>query len=192
MPRRLIPCTALALLFVASAVAQHKHDPRDDNHGYDLAAMYRQHFTKVNNEFWTGGQPPIAELARLKAGGIKVILDLQHPSEHNVAAEAAEAKRLGMRYINIPVVFRDPKDEQAHEFLRLTDDPANRPMFIHCTMAVRVGAFWMIRRVLRDGWSVEKAEKEAREIGLGARHLLAFARNYIARHQKPPAAQKQP
>ncbi len=34
-------------------------------------------------------------------------------------------------------------------------------MFIHCTAAIRVGAFWMIRRVLRDGWKVEDAEEEA-------------------------------
>jgi protein tyrosine phosphatase (PTP) superfamily phosphohydrolase (DUF442 family) len=185
MTRRLLLCSTLALLVAVALAAQQKHDPRDDSRSYDLAEMYQRHFTKVNEQFWTGGQPPIAELARLKAGGIKVILDLQHPGEHNVAAEAAEAKRLGMRYFNIPVVFREPKDEQADEFLRITDDPANRPMFIHCTMAIRVGAFWMIRRVLRDGWSVEKAEKEAVEIGLGARHLLAFAKNYIAKHQRP-------
>jgi thiosulfate/3-mercaptopyruvate sulfurtransferase len=191
MTKRLF-ALALALCFALGLTAQQKRDPRDDSRSYDLAEMYQRHFTKVNDQFWTGGQPPIAELARLKAGGIKVILDLQHPGEHNVAAEAAEAKRLGMRYMNIPVVFREPKDEQADEFLRITDDPANRPMFIHCTMAVRVGAFWMIRRVLRDGWSVEKAEAEAREIGLGARHLLAFAKNYIAKHQKAPAAQAQP
>jgi uncharacterized protein (TIGR01244 family) len=185
MTRRLTLCAALALLFSVALVAQQKHDPRHDNHGYDLAEMYKRHFTKVNDQFWTGGQPPLDELARMKAQGIKTILNLRVPREHDAAGEEAEAKRLGMRYFNIPVVYDSPKDEQVDEFLRITDDPANRPMMIHCTMAIRVGAFWMIRRVLRDGWTVEKAEAEAREIGLGARHLLAFAKNYIAKHQKP-------
>ena len=71
------------------------------------------------------------------------------------------------------------------EFLKITDDPANRPAFIHCTAAIRAGAFWMIRRVLRDGWTVEAAEEEAKKVGLReAPHLNEFARNYIAKHQK--------
>ena len=38
------------------------------------------------------------------------------------------------------------------QFLKITDDPANRPMFIHCTAAIRVGAFWAIRRA-RARWA---------------------------------------
>ena len=92
---------------------------------------------------------------------------------------------MGLRYFNIPVAYADPKDEQVTEFLKLTDDPANRPAFVHCTGAIRVGAFWMIRRVLRDGWSVEDAEKEAEKIGLReAPHLNQFARAYIEKHKK--------
>ena len=83
------------------------------------------------------------------------------------------------------MVFGEPKDEQVTEFLKLTDDPANRPMFIHCTAAIRVGAFWMIRRVMRDGFTVEQAEEEARKVGLReSPHLTEFARGYISRHRK--------
>ena len=90
-----------------------------------------------------------------------------------------------MKYYNIPVAFGDPKEEQVTEFLRLTDDPANLPAFIHCTAAIRVGAFWMIRRVLRDGWTIEKAEVEAKQVGLkDSPHLNEFARNYIKKYQK--------
>jgi outer membrane protein assembly factor BamB len=103
--------------------------------------------------------------------------------------EEAKAKELGLRYINIPVLASDPKDEQADEFLKVTDDPANRPAFIHCTAAVRVGAFWMIRRVLRDGWKIEDAEEEAKKIGLRDNpHLNEFARKYIEKHQTKAAA----
>jgi len=92
---------------------------------------------------------------------------------------------LGLRYFNIPVVFTAPKEEQVTEFLRITDDPENRPAFIHCTAAIRVGAFWMIRRVLRDSWTVEAAQKEAEKIGLRhSPHLVKFALNYIERHSK--------
>ena len=50
--------------------------------------------------------------------------------------------------------------------------------------ANRVGAFWMIRRVIRDGWTLENAEEEARKIGLRNETLLAFAKDYISRHAK--------
>jgi len=144
-----------------------------------------RNFVRVNDQFCTGGQPRLEQLEKLKADGIKSILNLRQPSEHRAAEEEAKAKELGLRYFNIPFVFGDPKDEQATEFLRITEDPENRPIFIHCTAAIRVGAFWMIRRVLRDGWSIKDAEAEAEKIGLkDSPHLNEFARKYIEKYGK--------
>jgi uncharacterized protein (TIGR01244 family) len=144
-----------------------------------------RNFLRVNEQFCTGGQPRLEHLQQLKEGGFKAIINLRPPAEHRAAEEEAKAKELGLKYFNIPVVFGDPKEEQATEFLKITDDPANRPAFIHCASAIRVGAFWMIRRVLRDGWTVEKAEEEAKKIGLTENpHLNEFARNYIERHRR--------
>ena len=142
-------------------------------------------FLQVSPQFCTGGQPRLEHLEKLKAEGVKAIINLRRPTEHRAEDEETKAKELGLRYFNIPVAFGDPKDEQADEFLKITDDPANRPAFIHCTAAIRVGAFWMIRRVMRDGWPFEKAEEEARKVGLReSPHLNEFARKYIAAHKK--------
>ncbi|MFN0121545.1 MAG: protein tyrosine phosphatase family protein [Blastocatellia bacterium] len=144
-----------------------------------------RNFLRVNHDYCTGGQPRLEHLATLKAEGVKVIINLRPTGEHRAEEEEAKANELGLKYINIPVAFGDPKDEQVDEFLRVTDDPANRPAFIHCAGAIRVGAFWMIRRVLRDGWTVEKAEEEAVSIGLRNNpHLNEFARKYIEAHRK--------
>jgi uncharacterized protein (TIGR01244 family) len=144
-----------------------------------------RNFLRVNEEFCTGGQPRIEHLEMLKKEGVKAIINLRQPSEHRAEEEEAKAKELGLRYFNIPVVYGDPKEEQVTEFLRITDDAQNRPAFIHCTAAIRVGAFWMIRRVLRDGFTIEAAEKEAEKVGLrNAPHLNEFARRYIEKHQK--------
>jgi uncharacterized protein (TIGR01244 family) len=144
-----------------------------------------RNFLRINAEFCTGGQPRLEHLQQLKADGVKAIINLRPPSEHRADEEEARAKELGLRYFNIPVVFADPKDDQATEFLKILDDPANRPAFIHCTSAIRVGAFWMIRRVLRDGWTVDAAEEEAKKVGLKeSPHLNQFARQYIERHRK--------
>lgn len=144
-----------------------------------------RNFLRVDKAFCTGGQPRPEHLQQLKDEGVKSIINLRPASEHRASEEEAKAKELGLRYFNIPVAFGDPKDEQATEFLKITDDETNRPAFIHCTSAIRVGAFWMIRRVLRDGWTVEAAEEEAKKIGLKeSPHLNDFARQYIERNKK--------
>jgi len=144
-----------------------------------------RNFVRMSDEFCTGAQPRLEHLATLKAEGVKAIINLRPPGEHRSAEEEAEAKKLGLRYINIPFVFGEPKEEQATEFLKITDDPENRPAFIHCAAGIRAGAFWMIRRVLRDGWTVERAEQEAKKIGLReSPHLNEFARKYIEKHRK--------
>jgi protein tyrosine phosphatase (PTP) superfamily phosphohydrolase (DUF442 family) len=144
-----------------------------------------RNFFRIDKDFCSGGQPRYEHLVKLKAEGVRAVINLRPPSEHRAAEEEAAAKELGLRYFTIPVVFADPKDAQVVEFLKLTDDKENRPAFVHCAGAIRVGAFWMIRRVLRDGWTVEAAEEEARKIGLReSPHLVDFARSYIERHRK--------
>src|SRR5919205_1791739 len=82
-----------------------------------------RNFLRVNEQFCTGGQPRLEHLEQLKAEGVKAIINLRQPSEHRADEEEAKAKALGLRYYNIPVAYGSPKEEQATEFLRLTDDP---------------------------------------------------------------------
>jgi len=89
-----------------------------------------------------------------------------------------------MRYINIPVVTKEPKPEQAEEFIKAAKDPANQPMLIHCGSANRVGAFMMIYRVVDQGWPEDKALEEATKIGLTNPALKSFAQDYIASRKK--------
>jgi len=146
-----------------------------------------QNFLKINTEFCTGGQPTPAQLSDLKAQGITTVINLRTPGEagFDAAAEEAEVKKLGMKYFNIPVSNQaGPKDEQADEFLKLTDDAKNRPVFIHCGSANRVGGFFMIRRVLRDGMTFDAAKAEAQKIGLRSAPLEEFAKQYVEKHKK--------
>ena len=173
------PGLALALLLVATATAAAQQPPKDTSS--------IKNFLRINEQICTGGQPTMAELEKLKQEGVRAVINLRRPSEYNAEEEAAKARELGLRYINIPVDSSDVKDAQVEEFLKATDDPANRPAFIHCTSAGRVGAFWMIRRVLRENWPVEQAEDEARKIGMHGPKLREFALDYIRRHPTPVA-----
>src|SRR5215211_6902643 len=120
-----------------------------------------RNFLQVTPEFCTGGQPRVEHYAMLKSNGVKAVLNLRQPSEHRADEEKSLVESAGMKYFNIPVVYANPADAQVDEFLKITDDPANRPMFVHCTAAIRVGGFWLIRRVLRDGMDVDAALEEA-------------------------------
>ena len=91
-----------------------------------------------------------------------------------------------MRYVNIPVVSSAPKFEQVGEFIKAVKDQSNQPMLIHCGSANRVGAFWMIYRVVEQGWPEDKALDEATRIGLKSEVLKKFAADYIASHGKAP------
>ena len=58
------------------------------------------------------------------------------------------------------------------------------PVFIHCGSANRVGAVWMIKRVLQDGWAMDRAQTEAEAIGLRSAQLVEFAKTYISEHRQ--------
>lgn len=140
-------------------------------------------FLQVTPDFCTGGQPRPEHFAELKKRGVKVVLNLRTPGEHRAEEEQAAVEQAGLKYINIPVVYASPTDAQVDQFLKITDDPVNRPMFIHCTAAIRAGTFWLIRRVVRDGMAWEAALQEARKVGLvEAPHLEEFAKQYVATH----------
>jgi uncharacterized protein (TIGR01244 family) len=144
-----------------------------------------RNFLRINTDFCTGGQPTMQQLEQLKADGISTIINLRTAEEYNTAQEEAKAKELGLRYFSIPVVYSTPKEEQATEFLKIMADSKNRPVFIHCTAAIRVGAFWLIKRVMQDGWTFEKAEEEAQKVGLrNAPHLTEFAKAYVQKYKK--------
>jgi protein tyrosine/serine phosphatase len=89
-----------------------------------------------------------------------------------------------MRFVNVPVVSRAPKPEDVDEFIKAVKNKDNHPMLIHCGSANRVGAFWMIYRVVEQGWTEEKALEEAIKIGLTSPVLKSFAHEYIASRKK--------
>jgi uncharacterized protein (TIGR01244 family) len=140
-----------------------------------------QNFKQVSKQFYVGGQPPMDDLARLKEKGIRAIVNLRRPAEYNAAEEEATATKLGLFYFNIPIDPANLQDSQVERFLKITSDRQNQPAFIHCAGGPRAATFWMIRRVLVDGWKIEDAEAEAQTIGLRNPTLLGFARDYIAR-----------
>jgi uncharacterized protein (TIGR01244 family) len=171
---------AFAIFFVAAAGSQTTQTGSPAQYNFSNI----RNFFRVNEQFCTGGQPSMENLQKMKEQGVRSVVNLRQASEYNFEAEAGMVKKLELRYFHIPVDKNNLKDEQADEFLKVTSDAKNRPIFIHCTSANRVGAFWMIRRALVDNWKVEDAETEGRKMGMHDEKLREFALDYIKRHQR--------
>jgi uncharacterized protein (TIGR01244 family) len=141
-----------------------------------------EYYHRVSDRVALGGQPTPAQVVALAQAGFQAIINLREESEFDAQPDMDAARDAGLRYIRIPVSKPTPTDEQVKEFLRATDDAAIYPVFIHCATANRSAALWMVRRALRDGWSLEAAEKEAAQNGLTSEGLRKFARECIQSH----------
>ncbi len=172
--KKIASVLAIATILAAGAAAQTASPSTAQDNFSNI-----RNFFRVNEQICTGGQPSMENLQKMKEQGLCSVVNLRLASEYNFDEEAA----MYLRYFHIPVNKNNLKDEQVEEFLKVTSDPQNRPIFIHCTAANRVGAFWMIRRVLLDNWKVEDAEAEARKIGMHEEKLRDWALDYIKRRQ---------
>jgi uncharacterized protein (TIGR01244 family) len=143
-------------------------------------------YTKVDAVVACGGATEVAALEGLKTDGFKSVINLRMASESgaNVPENEAKAKALGLNYFHLPLSGASPDPAVVDRFLGVIADKANQPVFIHCASANRVGAVWLVKRVMQDGWPVDKATTEAKAIGLSAPGLEKFALDYIAAHKK--------
>jgi uncharacterized protein (TIGR01244 family) len=143
-------------------------------------------FSKVDAVVACGGATETTALDGLAKDGFKAVINLRMPTEAgaNIELNAAHAKSLGLNYISIPFNGSQPDPKAVDQFLASIANKANQPVFVHCGSASRVGGMWMIKRVLQDGWTVEKATEEAKLIGLRSEPLEKFALAYIASHKK--------
>jgi uncharacterized protein (TIGR01244 family) len=160
--------------------------------GVSLLAQTKQeragivNFTRVDAVVACGGATETSALDGLAKDGFKSVINLRLATEANANIErnAAHAKSLGLNYIHIPFSGAKPDPAVVDRFLAAIADKANQPVYVHCASATRVGAVWLVKRVLQDGWPVEKATAEARLIGLGNPALEKFALEYIAANKK--------
>ena len=145
------------------------------------------------NNFWvvdetvsTGGTITSREMAMpaLKQRGIKTVIDLAGGAQSD--AERAATEAAGMKYLVFPI---SPMTLDIEPFLKAANDPANFPIFIHSGAGHRAAMGLMIKRVLVDNWTIERASIEAASSGLIDDNAMAsvwwkFAYDYITSHKK--------
>ncbi|MEQ1757747.1 MAG: sulfur transferase domain-containing protein [Vicinamibacterales bacterium] len=145
-----------------------------------------RNFSRVDATIGCGGATDATAMPLLKKEGFVSVINLRLASEPgaNVDEARTAADKAGLKYIHLPFDAASPDPKVVENFLSAVTSKANQPAYIHCGSANRVGAVWMIKRVLQDGWALDRARTEAQAIGLTSPQLDAFATTYIAEHRR--------
>lgn len=121
-----------------------------------------KNFGKVNDNYYRGSQPSATQFEDLKRLGVKTVIDLR---KDRVEQASEWARTAGLQYVNIPLTTkRAATEDQTAEFLKLVNDPANWPVYVHCKGGRhRTGQMTAIFRITNDGWTGDQAYKEMRK-----------------------------
>ncbi len=119
-------------------------------------------FSQVNDRLYRGGYPKPEGYARLKALGVKTIINLSDDTKY-AAQEKETAQEQGFDWVSIPLsVYTWPEDEKVLKFLKTVLSPEAQPVFVHCSNGRdRTGAMIAVYRTVVEGKGPKESYKEA-------------------------------
>jgi protein tyrosine/serine phosphatase len=133
----------------------------------------------VDSTYYRGGQPQGRDYADLAALGIKTIVNLT--SDDATPDEKAMAQKAGLSYVQIPMTTRVvPTAAQLTQFLKLVNDPANQPVYVHCVGGRhRTGVMTAAYRITHDRWTADRAFQEMKQYKFGADFLHPEFKQFV-------------
>jgi protein tyrosine phosphatase (PTP) superfamily phosphohydrolase (DUF442 family) len=167
-----------ALLIVLGLAGVAQADPVRQLQPYSCCELAKVH---VADNVLLASQPSPEGLKEAKTRGVRTVVNLRYANEINWD-QAAYTKQLGMEYYNIP--FNSGQtltDEVLNQVRRVLNGRKNSGLLLHCASANRVGAVWLVHRVLDGGIAYDQALAEAKAVGLRSAEYEARARDYIRR-----------
>ena len=111
---------------------------------------------EVNNRLATGGHFVDGGLAAVKEKGVQVVIDLR---DEPPAGQKAKLAKLGIEWINVPVKWKAPKQQDFDRFAIAMAEHKNDNVLVQCAANYRASSMTYLYRV-----AVEKVpEKVAAE-----------------------------
>jgi uncharacterized protein (TIGR01244 family) len=143
-------------------------------------------FKRLETTVACAGATSAEAVPEIKKMGFASIINLRQASEPGaeVEQEAAAAKSAGIRYYHIPFEAAKPDPAAADQFLAAITTNGSDPAFIHCAGGGRAATMWLIKRLAVDHWDVDRATKEATELGMTSDKLKQFAIDYAQSHKR--------
>ena len=137
---------------------------------------------RLDERITTSGQPTEAQLADIRALGVRQVINLAlHTHEKALADEAASVSRLGMGYVHIPVDFQNPTEQDFQQFCASMEQLKDVPVHVHCIANYRVSAF--LYRYRRDVLGMD--ETQAREDMEAIWHPDGVWATFVDAHSSP-------
>jgi protein tyrosine/serine phosphatase len=166
-------------IIIALAILSGAQTPQ----GNKSSKVQIKNFGSINDNFYRGAQPKARDFADLAAMGIKTVIDLQ---KNGPEGERSLVEGQGMKFFRIPMSdSSQPLEGQPELFLKLVNDPANQPVFVHCAGGRhRTGAMSAIYRITHDGWSADQAFLEMKrydfDYGMGHGPLKRYVFDFYS------------
>lgn len=115
-------------------------------------------FKAVTPHLSTSGLLSEAQLSALGDQDYNIVINLLPPDhEYAVAAEPDLIQAQGIEYINIPVDFAAPTENDFAQFVEAMEKTVDRKALLHCAANYRVTAFYAIYAVQQLNWSAAQA-----------------------------------
>ena len=136
-------------------------------------------FGRVDSTYYRGAQPRGRDYSDLNALGVKTMIDLT--SDDVDPAEKGMAEQAGMRYVQIPMTTHEPPTAaQLAEFLRVVNDPASQPVYVHCVGGRhRTGVMTAAYRITHEGWTADQAFQEMKRFKFGSDFLHPEFKEFV-------------
>ena len=148
-------------------------------------------FGRINSNYYRGAQPEDGDYRDLAGLGIRTIIDLTAEGRAN---EQRLVEQAGMKFYRIPLTTSErPSDYAVAQFLKLVNNPANQPVYIHCQGGRhRTGVMTAVYRMTQDGWTADRAYQEMKQYRFegfpGHPALKKFVYDYYSHVQRPVIA----
>ena len=103
----------------------------------------------ISNHVVSAGQPSAAWLRTLKAQGFEAVIYLAPPTvEDAVRDEHAIVAGQGLAFVNIPIDFGRPSEQDYELFAAVMRGLAKRKVLVHCQINLRASSLTFLYRVI--------------------------------------------
>jgi uncharacterized protein (TIGR01244 family) len=145
-----------------------------------------RNFARIGTTVACAGTTSAEAVPELKNMGFASVINLRRSSEAgaNVEAEEAAVTAAGLRYFHIPFDSSAPDIKAADRFVEAITSPGSEPAFIHCAGGNRAATMWLIKRLVVDGWELDRATEEATALGMTSPAMKQFAVDYASTHRR--------
>lgn len=128
-----------------------------------LEAIYN--YLPISTQLATSGQPTTNQFSAIQSAGYSIIINLAPANVENALPnEAAVVASLGMNYINIPVNFSNPSQQDFEKFVSLLQRHSHQKIWVHCAANMRVSCFIFKYRTAILGTNQNHAQADLRKI----------------------------